>query len=161
MQDSLWVNPLWSDPQLLRWFFILLAFFGLGFAAFMASLMATTHVDTGTSVRAAAHIDARPLELHIADSGLILLRSARIVSIAGPTLMLETAWGRNKFMWTVHTDAYQYEARSAGTKFLTRDGTPITINDLQLGDLVTVTGTLAQSGSSFVVTADAVRLSAQ
>ena len=177
LQGKLWADSLWSDVLFLgdkivglaavnkqrrmRWFLVLLGFFVLGFAAFMASLMAVPQAEAEAPAQAPVHIAARPLELHIADNGLILLRSAKVSSIVGSTITLETDWGATKFNWTVHTDASQYDSHKFGTKFLTRDGTPMTMYDLQVGDLVTVTGALEQNASSFVVNADAVRLSAQ
>lgn len=119
---------------------------------------ATATAPAAASAQSAAEGDVRPLEMHIAANGLVLLRSAKVVSLGGSTLTVSTAWGESDFIWTVRTDAYSYESRTFGTRFLHRDGTKASLNEFHIGDSVTVTGMLDPEASEPVINADSVRL---
>lgn len=88
------------------------------------------------------------LEMHIANNGLALLRGATVLSISGGTLRVGMTWGSADFAWKITTDS--------GTKFLTTNGKE-TIDDIAVGDIVTVTGILKSSGTEPVIEADYVR----
>ena len=88
-------------------------------------------------------------EVHIANSGLTLLRGATVISISRDSIRVALAWGSANFTWTVET--------GYNTKFLTSKGAKETIEDIRVGDVITVTGTLKSSGAEPVVEADFVR----
>ncbi len=142
-----------------RLLLLLAGFFCLALGAFLFSLLRVAPAAAAAHGQVATTKPARPMELHIADNGLVLLRSARIASIEGSTITLSTAWGSTNFTWVVHTNASSYGTREFGTKFLTREGQKIALSNLQIGELVTITGTLADGAQSPTVEAQTVRLS--
>jgi len=144
--------------------FVSSAFFAFALSAFFLSLPAQRAAAGGTSVPAAASAPAAatgsslwPLEIHISNNGLILLRSARVVSISGSTLTVSTAWGSSDFIWTVQTNATRFETRDFGTRFLSRDGKKSSLANIQEGDKVTITGALDPAAQEPVIKADSVR----
>ena len=142
-------------------------FFAFSLAAFFFSLPAQSAAAEGRPAFASASMPAAaaaatgsslwPLEIHIANNGLILLRSARVVSISGSTLTVSTAWGSSDFTWTVQTNATRFETRDFGTRFLNRDGKKSSLANIQEGDLVTITGALDPAAQEPVIKADSVR----
>lgn len=88
-------------------------------------------------------------EIHIANSGLVLLRGARVVSISGGAIRLNLILGSSHFTWTAETSTY--------TKFLTSGGEKKTLADIKAGDVVTVTGKLKSDSAPNTVDADFVR----
>jgi hypothetical protein len=88
-------------------------------------------------------------EITIANSGLVLLRGARVVSITGNTIRVELSWGSDSFAWDVHT---RYT-----TLYFASTGAKETLSDIQPGDTVTVTGNLSADNFSNSVDADYVR----
>ena len=141
-------------------------FFAFSLAAFFFSLPAQSAAAEGRPAFASASMPAAaaaagsslwPLEIHIANNGLILLRSARVVSISGSTLTVSTAWGSSDFIWTVQTNATRFETRDFGTRFLNRDGKKSSLANIQEGDKVTITGALDPAAQEPVIKADSVR----
>ncbi len=134
-------------------------FFVLASGIFMISLLRVAPAAAADQTPAAVGtVDAtRPLELHIAQNGLVLLRRAEVLSVNGSTLTLGTAWGSTTFKWTVQTNASQYESRNFGTTFLSNDGKKVSIQDFSAGDLVTITGMLDPSAPEPTIQADSVR----
>ena len=104
-----------------------------------------------------AFADVPPLEVHIAENGLVLLRSAQVVAVTGNTITLSTAWGSTNLKWIVHTDASSYGARHFGTSFFTRGGKELSLQDVRVGDFVTVDGTLDNTAQAPTLKADVVR----
>lgn len=100
----------------------------------------------------------RPLEMHIAHNGLVLLRSARVVSIRGPVMTVSTAWGSTEFRWTVQTDLSHFEKRNFGTRFIDQNGKEGSLRSIQAGSTVTITGTLDSDAREPTINADSVRL---
>ncbi|RJQ35399.1 hypothetical protein C4556_00350 [Candidatus Parcubacteria bacterium] len=78
------------------------------------------------------------LEVHIANNGLMLLRGARVISTSDNTIRVGMAWGLADFTWTVN--------KNSGTKFFTSKGEKGTSAEIRVGDIVTVTGMLVESG---------------
>ena len=89
------------------------------------------------------------LEMHIANNGLVLLRGARVISNSRGTIRVALAWGSGDFAWKVETDS--------GTEFLTTEGAKLSLGDIDIGDIVTVTGTLKSSGAEPVLEANYIR----
>ena len=107
---------------------------------------------------AAASTHLRPLEMHIANNGLILLRSAKVVEVSGTTITVSTAWGSADFKWVVRTNATRFETRTFGTRFLDREGKQSYLAGVQPGALVTITGTLDSTAQEPSIDADSFRL---
>ena len=89
------------------------------------------------------------LEVHIANNGLVLLRGARVVSIQGGTIVVDTDFGGGNFVWTIQTNT--------NTEFPTASSTNATIADIEVGEFVEVTGLLAQGGTQPTIQAQFVR----
>ena len=94
---------------------------------------------------------AAPLvrEVHVANNGLVLLRGARVLSISGLYMRVAMVWGVMDFTWMVLTDEK--------TKFLTREGLERSPEEIRVGDIVTVTGTLGKKGSKPTIHAKVIR----
>ncbi|MDO8576133.1 MAG: hypothetical protein Q7R90_02360 [bacterium] len=88
-------------------------------------------------------------EVHIANTGLTLLRGARVLSVSGNTFVVGMTWGASEFTWTVQT-AYS-------TKFFNAEGEKVSAADIHAGDIVTVTGKISQGGVKPFINADVVR----
>ncbi len=137
-------------------------FFVISLSIFFTSLQATqvgaTNAAISTpAVAAVTDEDAPPVDITIARTGLTSLRGAQLVAKDGPVLTVKTAWGSTHFTWVVHTNGTRYETRTFGTRFLDHKGELISLQDLQLGDFVTVTGTLDASAEEPTLHADKVR----
>ncbi len=89
------------------------------------------------------------LEVHIANNGLMLLRGATVISNSRGTIRVGMVWGSADFTWTVTTDF--------GTKYLTSKGEKETLEDIKVGDIVTITGMLIESGAEPTINAEHVR----
>ena len=100
----------------------------------------------------------RPLEMHIANNGLVLLRSAKVVSVQGNIIVVSTAWGSADFTCTIRTDLSHFESRSFGTRFIDRDGKKGSLGGVKVGSVVTITGALDPSAGEPTIDADSVRL---
>lgn len=149
-----------ANPSAAVLFLGVTAFFILALTLFLYSLPAEDAIARtapATRVEASASPYARPLEMHIANNGLTLLRSARVVAVDGTTITAHTTWGSVAFVWTVRTNATQYETREWGTRFLTVDGNKNSLANIQPGDLVTITGTLDSTADVPTIDADSVR----
>lgn len=90
-------------------------------------------------------------EVHIANTGLTLLRGARVLSISGSTVHVGMTWGVSEFTWAVETNY--------GTKFFSMQGEKDSLANIHVGDIVTVTGKISQGGVKPFVSADIVRKS--
>lgn len=88
-------------------------------------------------------------EVHIANNGLVLLRGARVTSIGGNVIHVGITWGTSNVTWAVATTQF--------TKFLTPAGEKGGLEDIRIGDIVTVTGSLVASGIEPTVDTDIVR----
>ena len=105
---------------------------------------------SGQAAAAATVIKKEPeREVHIANTGLMLLRGATVISSSPGAIRVSMAWGAADFSWTIETDS--------GTKFLTSNGQKATLEDIAVGDVITVTGQLTKSGAEPTINADYVR----
>ena len=109
----------------------------------------TTYLTSEGAAAGAAQSAEVMREVHIANNGLMLLRGARVTSVSGNTIRVTLSWGSSDFTWVLLTDS--------GTTFLTASGEKQALSDIRVGDIVTATGTLNESGSSSVISADFVR----
>ena len=149
-------------------FAITAVFFIFSLSTFLFSLPSRTTADSKTASRASEPIFAaaapfitssapQPLEVHVANNGLTLLRGAKVLSVDGTTLTLGMAWGSATFTWTVHTNATNSGTHAYGTRFLDRSGNPSSLENISAGSLVTVTGMLDGDATVSTLDADTVR----
>ena len=89
------------------------------------------------------------LGIHVANNGLIILRGAQVLSSSNGTVRVITAWNSASFTWEIQTRSF--------TEFVTSQGKKETLKDVRVGDIVTITGDLAQGGPEPVITAQIVR----
>ena len=106
------------------------AFCVLSFSFFLFSLPPQNVAAAGVSTIATTTSYVRPLEVHIANDGLILLRSAHVVAVNTDTIMVSTAWGSTDLNWVVRLDATRYGAHNFGTRFIDRHGGEISRADI-------------------------------
>jgi RecJ-like exonuclease len=88
-------------------------------------------------------------EIHVANNGLMLVRGAHVVSIDGTTIRAALGWGATNFAWDVQTDAT--------TLYFDATGKRMTYTDLQIGDIITISGMLVPSESQSIIQAQYVR----
>mgnify|MGYP001586058710 CR=1 FL=1 len=137
------------------------AFFAFSLFMFLFSFppqKAEAQESAATANAAAASSHLRPLEMHIANNGLVLLRSAKVVSVAGKVITVRTAWGSADFIWTIRTNASRFETRTFGTRFIDKDGKAGSLGGIYAGALVTITGALDPNAEEPTIDADSVRL---
>ena len=121
----------------------------LGYAPTASASSPNTVYLSGNAAAASTTPQSRTQEVHIAGSGLVLLRGARVLSVSGNTIEVGMTWGSSEFKWSVHTNF--------STKFLDRDGEKASVTNIHIGDVITVTGNVTQSGVRPVIDADIVR----
>ncbi|TSC81972.1 MAG: hypothetical protein G01um101420_755 [Parcubacteria group bacterium Gr01-1014_20] len=92
-------------------------------------------------------------EVHIANNGIILLRDARVISIIGNDIRVGMKWDRADFSWRV-----RISPSSIGTAFVEPKNGKAGFEDIQVGDLITVTGKITSSGAEPIIDAQFVRL---
>jgi|GEM_PF-3314336 hypothetical protein len=140
-------------------FFFVFPFLVFSFSVFLFSLPPhKAAAEAAVSApAAAAGVPLFPAEMHIANNGLVLLRSARVVAVHGTTLTVSTAWGTTDFKWVVLTNASSYETHYFGTRFLNRNGQEIAPQNVRAGDYVTITGALDATAQEPTLNADSVR----
>ena len=132
--------------------------FVVGFIGFSFSLLyQTTNVALAETAPATVSTNKPILEMHVANSGLVFLQGAKILSIDGTTLTLSIEWNKMNFLWKVNTNGTKYGKRYFGTQFIDTKGEHIMIEDLKVGDIVTVSGTLDPNASAMTVNAEVIR----
>jgi Domain of unknown function (DUF5666) len=90
------------------------------------------------------------LEVHIMNSGKVLVRGAKVTGISGNTVNAMTAWGSANLNWAVVTDG--------STDFVRRSGGASAVLEIKVGDFVSFQGTLDSSqASSLSVKASVVK----
>ena len=89
-------------------------------------------------------------EVHVANNGLILLRGARVISIRDKNMTVAIMWDNFNFNWEIKTHL--------STGFTDGQGKKITINNIEIGDYVTVIGNIIKGGEISVVNASFVRI---
>lgn len=117
-------------------------------AAYTSPASSTVFLSEKSATSAAASIqttDTPMQEVHIANSGMTLLRGARVASVSGGTIALTLTWGGANFGWSVHT--------TYSTQIYDGSGAKSTVNSIRVGDIVTVSGQLLQTSNQPSVTA--------
>ncbi len=101
------------------------------------------------AAQAGAAVKEPTREVHIANNGLILLRGARVLSISDNTIHVGMTLGASDFTWAAVT--------KYNSSFWKPDGTKGSISDINVGDIVTITGTLTGSGTEPAIDTEYVR----
>lgn len=94
-------------------------------------------------------VDTPIQEVHIANTGLILLRGARVLSVSGSTIEVGMTWDSSEFTWSVQTNF--------STKFMNAKGEKESVTTIHIGDVVTVTGNVVRGGMRPIINANIVR----
>ena len=103
------------------------------------------------AVTASSTIKSVMSELNIANSGLILLRGARVTEIsADKSIGVEMTLGGVGFSWILKTNNL--------TKFFANGGKKTTFSSLRVGDTITVTGHLAGDEAKPEIEAEFIRV---
>lgn len=97
-----------------------------------------------------AHANGSTLEVHILDSGKILVRGAKVTSVSGSTVNAATTWGSVSLAWAVNTDT--------STEWVRRFGGSSSVSEISVGDFISFHGDLVTTTASPVtVNADVVK----
>src|SRR3989344_67787 len=89
------------------------------------------------------------LEIHIFDDGKVLVRGAKVASIASSSFTAVTAWGSPSLNWTAMTDA--------NTHFVRKSGGASSLSEISVGDFVSFNGSLDSASTGLVVKATSVK----
>lgn len=96
----------------------------------------TVYLSPEASSSAPVTVKPSPLaEIHIANNGLTLVRGARIIAISGNTLRVSADLPVMHILWDVRV--------IGGTKLFGPTGEKQGLSDMQVGDIITVTGALS------------------
>ena len=93
-------------------------------------------------------------EVHIANNGLMLLRGTRVISVDNSSnfnsiIRVIISWGSIDSIWEVNTNL--------STELIKSDGKTGTMSDIEVGDIVTVTGNLVRNGPEPIISAVFIR----
>ena len=80
-----------------------------------------------------------------------------MVSVNGSTITLGMSWSSTTFTWVMHTNASSVGTHDYGTRFIDHNGNKITLENIQVGSLVTVTGMFDGNATVPTLDADTVR----
>lgn len=91
------------------------------------------------------------LEIHVTDSGKVLVRGAKVTGVTGSVVTATTAWGNAVATWTVNTGSTTQLVRRYG-------GAMTSLSEITIGDFVSFSGTIATGATSpFVVDAKVLK----
>lgn len=93
--------------------------------------------------------DDSSAEMHVTKDGQVSVEGAKIIQFAGSTIYASTKWGQITVRWTIKTNPK--------TIFLRRAGEVTSIEELSLGDYLTVNGTMDGGSESIIITASKIR----
>jgi len=97
------------------------------------------------------------LQVTIANNGTVYLKGARIESISGKNLVVSTTWKVVKIQWTIVTNGSSYGKHQFGTSFFDSKGNNLAISDFNVGDIISVSGTLDVDSEVPTINADYIR----
>ncbi len=138
--------------------FVTSAFFGIAVGAFALSMAAARPAFAGVEAPVSMVAEQSSMvEMHIAPTGLVLLRNAQVQSVSSSQLLVRTLWGGADFTWLVTTNGQDYGARHFGTRVLNHDGKTISLANVHVGDTITINGTLQSDTSQLTVEASTIR----
>lgn len=135
--------------------FIFLYQVGSRTVSYQSNAEASSGVPRDISLEAATPPNARiPIyEVHIANNGSILLKDARVISILGDDIRVGMDLDFASLGWRI-----QISPSVIGTKFIKPNNEKGEFSDIEVGDLITITGRILESGAEPVIDAQFVRL---
>ena len=89
------------------------------------------------------------LGANIANNGLVYLQGAFVTSISGSRIRVDLKWREGNFKWAIQTHSK--------TKFISPSGEAAALEDIDVGDVVSVTGKLTRGGAEPAIAAEYVR----
>ncbi len=96
--------------------------------------------DDGRKNEREARLVGSSLEVHITDSGKVLVRGAKVASVSDSTITATTMWGSAVMNWTITSDA--------NTKLIRRYGGASAMNEITVGDYISFQGSLVTGTAS-------------
>ena len=111
--------------------------------------------DEAMKVSMANHVVAEEVpspmrEVHIANTGSVLMRGATVRSVSDTALFVSVIWGASEYAWRLETDGH--------TRFLDQKGEKVNIHHFQVGDIVTATGVLVAGGAEGAIETEYVQM---
>lgn len=149
-----------TNPKLAYFFTGASCVCAIGVVLFLFSYVSTTDVVRAQTARPQSHASKAILEVHIANTGLAFLQGVKVVSVDGTHITVTTSWNQVTFTWVIETNESYYGTRHFGTNFLDSRGGRVSIDSIQPGDNITVTGTLDTNHTDVpTIQADVIRTS--
>ncbi len=96
-----------------------------------------------------AHNVGSTLEVHIYDSGRVLVRGAKVTTVNGTNISADTLFGGSNISWLV--DA------SGTPKVIRRYGGNSSVSEIQVGDYISFNGALTTTGAQWGVKATSIK----
>ena len=123
--------------------------------SYQSSAEAASRVPQDISLEAGAtpYKEIPIYEVHIANNGSILLKDALVISILGDDIRVGMDWDFASFSWRVQTSP-----TSIGTKFIKPNNEKGEFSEIEVGNLITVTGRILEGGAEPVIDAQFIRL---
>ena len=88
-------------------------------------------------------------EVTIANNGFSVIKGARITSLSGSSITVESDWDDNSLLWSVET---------SGATYIGISGEKIEATDLHIGDVISITGKLQSMSPRPTIDAQFVHL---
>lgn len=98
------------------------------------------------------------LGVNIANTGMIFLKGAQVVSVSETTIVVKTSWKVTKMQWVIHTEESYLGKRHFGTNFFDFKGNRLAITDVAVGSIISISGLLDTSYAEPTVDADFIRI---
>ena len=155
------------NPRLVTFLCISLVTFFIGFTSFIFTFLSDTRIARAeTKSQSQNNIASLSktknksiLEVHIASTGMIFIQNAKVVSIDETNIMVSTSWNSLNLIWKIQTNELYYGKRHFGTSFLDSKGKILSINDIKIGNSITISGDLDTNSIEPIVKADVIRTS--
>lgn len=103
----------------------------------------------GKDHKTEAHAVGSTLEVHINDSGKVLVRGAKVTAVSGNSISADTTFGGSTLSWVVDATETQ--------KVVRRYGGSSSIAEIQIGDFISFTGNLTGTGTTWNVKATSLK----
>lgn len=118
-------------------------------ALFATPLLASANEGQSDSKKVDSHNVGSAVEVRMANDNSVVVRGAKVTSISGSVINVQTAFGSSVLSWNVRV--------GADTKIITLPGGPIALAAISVGDYVSFSGLLDTSVSGLTVNAKVLK----
>lgn len=121
----------------------------VGILLALAALPFGVHADSDKNKSSSKGLGGAGVEVNIGSNGGVLVRGAKVTSVASSTISANTSLGASVLSWVVKTDG--------STEFTTQNGGSTGLSGITVGDTISFRGTLDQAVSGLTVNAKIVK----